>query len=116
MLPSASSLYGEGEAFVFQQDNAPCHKPNKVTRFLERAHVEVLHWPAQTLNHIEHLWEVIFRKVERSKPGSLEALWQLHVRPSQWTLSKTWYAQCRGDVLQGLMPRDTAQNIGVVCT
>ena len=48
MLPSASSLYGEGEAFVFQQDNAPCHKANKVTIFLERSHVEVLQWPVQS--------------------------------------------------------------------
>ena len=48
MLPSASSLYGEGEAFVFQQDNAPYHKPNQVTRFLERSQVEVLQWPAQS--------------------------------------------------------------------
>ena len=105
MLPSASSLYGAGEAFVFQQDYAPCHKANKVTRFLERFHVEVLQWPAQSpdLNPKEHLWEVLFRKVERSKSGSLEALWQLlHAawQPSQWTLSKTWYIQCRGDVLQ----------------
>ena len=105
MLPSASSLYGEGEAFVFQQDNAPCHKANKVTRFLERFHIEVLQWPAQSpdLNPIEHLWEVLFSKVERSNPGSLEALWQLlqlHGRPSQRTLSKTWYIRCRGDVLQ----------------
>ena len=54
MLPSASSLYGEGEAFVFQQDNAPCHKPNKMTRFLERTHVEVLQWPAQSPDFESH--------------------------------------------------------------
>ena len=48
MLPAAFSLYGEGEAFVFQQDNAACHKANRVTRFLERSHVEVLQWPAQS--------------------------------------------------------------------
>ena len=48
MLPSASLLYGEGEAFVFQQDTAPCHKANKVMSFLERSHIEVLQQPAQT--------------------------------------------------------------------
>ena len=48
MLPSGSSLYGECEAFVFQRDNAPCHKANKVTRFLERSHVEVLQCSAQS--------------------------------------------------------------------
>ena len=96
MLPSASSLYGEGEAFVYQQDNVPCHKAYKVTRFLERSHVDVLQWPAQCpdLNPIEHLWEeVLFRKVERSKPGNLEALWQL--------LHAAWQA----------IPVDTVQNL-----
>ena len=95
MLPPASSLYGEGEAFVFQQDNAPCHKANKVTRFLERSHLEVLQWLAQCpdLNPIEHLWEVLFGKVERSKPDSLEALWQL--------LHAAWQA----------IPVDTVQNL-----
>ena len=36
MLPSASSLYGEGEAFVFLQDNAPCHKGDTIPRALSR--------------------------------------------------------------------------------
>ena len=95
MLPSASSLYGEGEALVFQQDNAPCHKANKVTIFLERSHVEVMQWPAQSqdLKPIEYLWKVLFRKVERSKTGSLEALWQL--------LPAAWQAN----------PVDTVQNL-----
>ena len=55
-LPSASSLFGDGEAFVFQQDNAPCHKANKVTRFLERSHVGVLQWPDQSPEG-SSLWE-----------------------------------------------------------
>ena len=117
MLPSASSLYGEGEAFVFQQDNAPSHKANKVTRFLEPSHVDILQWPAQSTDIESHrTFMGSHLQEERSKPVSLEALWQLHGRPSQWTLSKTWYVQCRGDVLQGLLPRATAQHISVVCT
>ena len=95
MLPSASSLYGEGEAFVFQQDNAPCHKANNVMSFLECSHTEILQWPAQSpdLNPIEHLWEVLFRKVERRKPGSLKSLWQL--------LHAAWQA----------IPVETVQNL-----
>ncbi|KAI0231262.1 hypothetical protein LSAT2_018422, partial [Lamellibrachia satsuma] len=45
------------------------------------------------LNPIEHLWEVLFRKVERSNPGSLEALWQL--------LHAAWQA----------IPVETVQNL-----
>ena len=94
MLPSASSLYGEG-AYLFQQDNAPCHKAKRVIAFLERSDIEVLQWPAQSpdLNPIENLWEVLFKKVEGSKPGSLEALWQL--------LRAAWQA----------IPVDTVQNL-----
>ena len=79
MLPSATALYGQGQAFVFQQDNAPCHKARRVCAFFERSGVVVLDWPAQSpdLNPIEHLWEVLFRKVQGRKPSNLDALWQL---------------------------------------
>ncbi|KAI0238241.1 Ficolin-2 [Lamellibrachia satsuma] len=93
MLPSAGTLYGEGQAFVFQQDNAPCHKARRVCDYLEHSGVEVLDWPAQSpdLNPIEHLWEVLYRTVQGKKPSSLDALWQL--------LSKAW----------GAIPADTIQ-------
>ena len=61
MLPSVRMLYGEEQSCVFQHDNAPCHKSRKVT----------------DLNPIEHLWEVLFRKVQNNKPSNLDALWQL---------------------------------------
>ena len=48
MLPSSTALYGQGQAFVFQQDNAPCHKARRVYAFFERSGVVVLDWPAQS--------------------------------------------------------------------
>ena len=55
--------------------------------------MEVLDWPAQSpdLNPIEHLWEVLYRRVQGKKPSSLDALWQL--------LSEAW----------GAIPADTIQ-------
>ena len=99
MLPSAGTLYGEGQAFVFQQDNAPCHKARRVCDYLEHSGVEVLDWPAQSpnLNPIEHLWEVLYRTVQGKKPSSLDALWQLLSKASLLTLSRYWYIPCTKD-------------------
>ena len=104
MLPSVRTLYGEEHSCIFQHDNAPCHKARRVTAFLGRSGVEVMHWPAQSpdLNPIEHLWEVLFRKVQNSKPSNLDALWQL--------LSAAWQ-DIQAEVIQNLvhsMPRRCA--------
>jgi len=44
----ASALYGEGQAFCFKQDNAPCHKARRGCDFMEHSDVEVSDWPAQS--------------------------------------------------------------------
>ena len=50
-----------------------------VCAFFEHSGLGVLDWLAQSLdlNPIEHLWEVVFRKVQNKKPSKLYALWQL---------------------------------------
>jgi len=64
ILPSPS-LYGEEEAFLFQEDHDPCHEANKVTKFIEHSHNEILQWLVQSrdLNPIEDLCEVLFRNL-----------------------------------------------------
>ena len=110
-FPLATALYGEWQDFVFQQDNAPCHKVRRVCAFFERSGVEVLDWPGQSpdLNPIEHLWEVLFRKVQNKKPSNLDALWQL--------LHEAWVA-IPADTIQHLvhsMPRRCAAVIAAKC-
>ena len=39
-LPSATSLYGGGQAYLFQQDNAHCNKAMKIMSFFERSNIE----------------------------------------------------------------------------
>ena len=57
---------------VFQQDNARPHVARIVTEKLEQSSVEVLPWPARSpdLSPIEHLWDVIGRKIYHSDQPS----------------------------------------------
>ena len=46
MFPSVEKLFQNGE-YIYQQDNAPCHKAKRV-EFFQRKGVSVIDWPAQS--------------------------------------------------------------------
>jgi transposase len=79
MIPSSRSLFGRRGVFVFQHDNAPCHKAKQVIDFLANKRVNVMEWPPQSpdMNPIEHVWEILFRKVQGMKPSNLDELWKI---------------------------------------
>lgn len=60
-FPSGDRLIGE--AFILQQDNAPCHKSRMITKCLAEIGVQTLDWPPQSpdLNVIENVWSYIKR-------------------------------------------------------
>lgn len=82
-FPSGDKLIGEN--FIFQQDNAPCHKAKVITQFLKDVGVNTLDWPPQSpdLNIIENLWAYIKRmrspNLTRNREDTIsevKALWR----------------------------------------
>ncbi len=73
-----------GEDFIFQQDGAKCHTAKYSMDWFAASHISVLPWPSQSpdLNPIEHLWEIIKKKMDSTPVKNKEELKDL--------IFKTW--------------------------
>ena len=75
MLPAAFKQFRCN--FIFQQDNAPCHKAGTVTSCFKDHEIQTLTWPPQSpdLSPIENLWEGVSHGLRFYKPTNLDDFW-----------------------------------------
>ncbi|GFX72428.1 transposable element Tcb1 transposase [Trichonephila clavipes] len=75
LLPTARDLFGN-QSWIFQDDNAPCHREKVVQKWLKDHTVNRLNWPGQSpdLNPIENLWFKIGYEISKKKPSNKREL------------------------------------------
>jgi transposase len=66
------------QSFIFQHDNAPCHKSASTVSFLNDRNVAILDWPANSpdANPIENLWHIIKSKINTLGPLNADEMWK----------------------------------------
>lgn len=101
MLPSARTLF-QMDDWMFQDDNAPCHRARLVKRWMEENEVRTINWPAQSpdLNPIENLWQRMSCIIAKDKPTNKRMLIEKIIR--------AWHHIVTAEELQNLvssMPR-----------
>lgn len=64
------------DEYIFQQDNAPCHKSKKTLNFFEQNNVNLMIWPAQSpdLNPIENLWAYMKKELIKYNAKNINEL------------------------------------------
>ena len=77
LLPSIPNMFGDRcHPFIFQDDNAPCHRPRAVDDWLEDHNIRRVMWPAQSpgANIIENVWNDMSKMVLMDRPTSKQSL------------------------------------------
>ncbi|GFX56234.1 transposable element Tcb1 transposase [Trichonephila clavipes] len=75
LLPNARDLFGN-QSWIFQDDNAQCHRAKVVQNWLKDHTLNRMNWPGQSpdLNPIENLWFKIRYEISKKKPSNKRKL------------------------------------------
>jgi len=76
LMSSVELLVDSDHHWIFQQDNAPCYKSKFVKEYFDENHINVMPWPARSpdLNPIEHVWNLIDKKLIGKRLSNLAEL------------------------------------------
>ena len=76
LLPSVDLLYGQEQAWIFQQDGATSHTAKSVKTWFDENNITLLDWPSKSpdLNPIENIWSWIDHNFVKSKLTNVEQL------------------------------------------
>lgn len=82
MIPHYKSLSG---CVIFQQDGAKYHIAKVVSSVLEELRVEVMKWPAQSLdlNSIDNVWHLLNLKIHKRMSSTHSYQQPEHVFPQE---------------------------------
>ena len=63
-------------AFIFHQDNAPCHSSKKTKKYLQDENILLLPWPAQSpdINILENVWQYMKYMLRYDPPRTKDQL------------------------------------------
>ena len=99
MLPYARNVFGR--ELIYQDDNDPKHQSKDVKNWFAHKRITRMEWPSSSpdLNLIEHMWEVLDRRIRGKKVANVKEKFEL--------LSAEWkkIPQSTIDALIDSMPR-----------
>ena len=84
---SREDRHNDGDdVFIFQEDNAPCHKAAAANIWKENNNVMVLPWPAQSsdLNPIENFWQDLKRRLRLKNYKSKNKIKLFDLLKEEW--------------------------------
>ena len=84
---SREDRHNDGDGvFIFQEDNAPCHKAAAANIWKENNNVMVLPWPAQSpdLNPIENFWQDLKRRLRLKNYKSKNKIELFDLLKEEW--------------------------------
>lgn len=80
------ALQAMGPGAVLQDDNATAHRARAVTDFMQQHNIQRMDWPARSpdLNPIEHLWDILGRRVRANHPPPANAAVLFQLLQQEW--------------------------------